>query len=82
MQTDLIVIRHRAKWHDVKALIKKLTGIDEQDIFVERFMWRNDVGWLVTLYVNGSEVYMQNLKQEVRNVLIVGYNVMYVQVEL
>jgi hypothetical protein len=82
MQTDMAVVRPRAKWHDVKALVKKVTEVDEEDIFVQRFDWGNDIGWLVTIYAEDADLCLELLKSKVLYVVICGYNVVFVKVSM
>lgn len=78
----MAVVRPRAKWHDVKALVKKVTEVDEEDIFVQRFDWGNDIGWLVTIYAEDADLYLELLKSRVMYVVICGYNVVFVKVSM
>ena len=41
-----------AQWHDVKFLVRKVTGCELKRFYVQRVEWGGDAGWLVEFKQN------------------------------
>lgn len=67
----------RARWFDVKQLCRSITDCPSDKLFVTRFVWGNEHGWLVDFT---DDVDISEIKRCIYGVVKVGERSIYVSV--
>lgn len=65
----------RAKWHDVKFLLRKMCGVEPDNNFVQLIEWGDDRGWLVQF---SCDVDLADIKRSIFGVCILGERAVYI----
>jgi hypothetical protein len=67
----------KAKWHDIKFLLRKLLDIEDTELYVQLIEWGNDYGWLVEF---SCDVDTYEVKRNISKTCVVGERVVYIGV--
>lgn len=72
-------VNPRAKWHDLKFLVRKITGCELSKIFITHCEWGNDNGWIVELNGIDPDIRIAELRRNLYGVVQIGERAIWVR---
>ncbi len=75
---DKTKVYKRAKWHDVKDMLKKYAGIEPDNVYVKFYMGDVWTGWFVNFT---DDVDVERIKRSISGVVVVGKRSIFIGVD-